>query len=150
MQMIILKKYATFIVIATLSLLTLSCSNRYYISPDSLRQQFIDDQPVHTQSVVTNNYGTPEFAYREPVARANVRRIGVVDKMGRNDTVIIGERSAIKIWLTDGKKSGFYLNTIQIISDSAITGSTSHFFRWYVMPIPYNKIAKIQVLPNPL
>lgn len=119
-------------------LLLTSCAT-YHLSTQSLVQQFADTQPERKYAYEPTLIFIP-FS----VNGNSLQTIKCLDKNGKETTIVVTNRTSVRITRTDSSRTTFYFNTL-LIKDSTITGSKTHFFEAHIKPILLRDVAKIEL-----
>jgi hypothetical protein len=122
------------------SILFSGCTT-YHLSTQSLLEQFANSG---TEKKTTILIVAPYFFFPGSVKGNDLTSIVCQNNKGNAETIVIAQRTAIRITKTDGSRTTFYFNTL-IIKDSTITGSKSDFFNVPIKPIKLEDIAKLEV-----
>jgi hypothetical protein len=131
-------KLFLFFIIAVITI-TLSSCKTYYISTDSLKQQFSGIDSSTLKDVVVQGPGWQKIRYK-----ANpITMIQCVDK--NNQPFELPNGPSIEMRVThDRKKSIFYFDRV-VVNDSTLKGVKSRFFSSITQTIPLASITKIEV-----
>ena len=103
--------------------------SQFHISRDSLIKQFEGSNTEQHIFVKGNDLPT----------------VSCLDKNEKPYTLIVTNRTGIRIIQNDHSKVTFYFNTVRI-TDSTIGGSKTHFFNAPIKPVKFSNISKIEIL----
>jgi len=120
------------------SLLLTSCST-YHLSSESLVQQMADTKPER-QYIYSPNLPFIPFS----VDGNSLHQLKCIDKNGKETTIVVTNRTSVRITLADSSHKTFYFNTL-LLKDSTISGSKTHFFEMHIKPILLRDVVKIEV-----
>jgi hypothetical protein len=128
---ILVKKSICLITLILVALLATSSDafSQCYISKDSLTQ-------------LTKISGSEKHIF---VKGNDIKSVSCVEKSGKSETIMVDNRTGIRIFMNDKSTKSFYFNTI-LLTDSTISGSKTHFFSAQIKPIPLDSISKIQIM----
>ena len=111
----------------------------YNLSTESLVQQMADTHPER-KYIYSPNIPFIPFS----VDGNSLHQLKCIDKNGKETTIEVTNRTAVRILLADSSHKTFYFNTL-LIQDSSITGSKTHFFEMHIKPILLRNVVKIEV-----
>jgi hypothetical protein len=124
----------------SLSIYLAGCTT-YHLSTQSLLEQFANSG---TEKKTTVLFEPPFFFYPGTVKGNDLTSITCLDTHGHQKTILLSNRTSIRITKTDNSRTTFYFNTL-ILKDSTIAGSKSHFFNVPIKPIKLSDIATLEV-----
>lgn len=128
----------TLLPLLVIPLLLTSCTT-YHLSTQSLVQQFADTKPEKKYIYLPS---LPFIPFS--VSGNSLQTIKCLDKHGKETTIVVTNRTSVRITRTDSSRTTFYFNTL-LIRDSTISGSKTHFFEAYITPIKLRDVAKIEL-----
>ncbi|MGC4059175.1 MAG: hypothetical protein QM743_13815 [Chitinophagaceae bacterium] len=120
--------------------LLLYARKTYYLTTDSLLQQFADVRP----EIKTHSLGLPPFFIHGSVTGNSLKQIKVLDKSNNERVLRITNHTGIKLTTLDGKSRIFLFNTL-LIKDGMITGKRSRLLKLDIEPVKLTDIAKMEL-----
>jgi hypothetical protein len=113
----------------------------YHMSTESLVNQLANSQPETKVKIIV---APPLFFFPGIVSGNSLKKVTVLDKNEKPQTLTVTNRTSIRITKKDGKRKAFYFDTL-LIKDSTITGKNDHFVGVPIKPINLNTIQKIEL-----
>ncbi|GAA4454985.1 hypothetical protein [Rurimicrobium arvi] len=120
--------------------LLLYARKTYYLTTDSLLQQFADVRP----EIKTHSLGLPPLFIHGSVTGNSLKQIKVLDKSNKERVLRITNHTGIKLTTLDGKSQIFLFNTL-LIKDGMITGKRSRLLKLDIEPVKLTDIAKMEL-----